>query len=205
MRYSIQSISVSALDAVRCSILISEAQGGDRPIVYANPESERLVGYSKGELLGRDCRMLQNDDRDQPALESIWWGLKRNQPVRAVLRNYRSDGSMFFNDLLISPIRDGTGKTTHFIARQNAIPDPHLVTLEETAKKHFAKLRRREKQVFNLVVRGYTNKEIARILELSPRTVEKHRLRMQRKFDVKNQALLIRYAIALGVDFTAMR
>jgi len=117
------------------------------------------------------------------------------------MHNYRKDGSVFFNELFISPIRDCLGKTTHLVGCQNAIGSPELAALQMQARERFATLSRREKQVFEGLVRGATIKEIARPEELSPRTVEKCRYRMQQKMGTKSLTMLVRYAIALGSEF----
>jgi len=77
--------------------------------------------------------------------------------------------------------------------------------LKEKAIKYFEKLSNRENDVFQYVVRGCTNSETAELLGLSPRTVEKHRLSLQKKFSVKSQALLVRYAMAMGVGFDNLK
>ena len=203
-----KAISISALENLKCAVLITKASNSDNsdnPVIYANPAFEALTGFSQCQLLGRDCRFLQNDDRNQPALADIRKAIQKQVPVSAVLRNYHKDGTLFYNEIFINPIRNKAGEVTHFVSCQNEIASPKDVYLRKEAARLVENLSPREKQVFYKVVHGYTNKEIAQILELSPRTVEKHRLRMHKKMATHNLSLLIRYAIALGYEFNECR
>ena len=197
----INNISAQVLVSVQSAILITNARGPDREIVYMNAAFETLTGYTEKQVLGRDCRFLQNDDNDQDDLKEIRNGLLEQRPVHGILRNYRKDGSRFFNEIFINPIMNDSGEVTHFVGCQNAVPDPGAAPLQKKVSDLIQNLTPREKQVFDLVIWGYSNKEIARFLELSPRTAEKHRLRMQKKMETQNQTLLTRYAIALGYGF----
>jgi diguanylate cyclase (GGDEF)-like protein/PAS domain S-box-containing protein len=103
-----------ALDVAPDGVAICEA-GNDRVVVYVNPSFCRLTGYEPGELLGKNLRLLQGEDRDQQELDSLRESLRRGEPCRVLLRNSRKDGTAFVNDMQIHPLRDGEGKITHFI------------------------------------------------------------------------------------------
>lgn len=107
-------------------ISISDARAPDMPLIYVNPAFERITGYSPEESLGRNCRFLQGDSFDlsnEQALAEIRRGLRDHKEVTAVLRNYRKDGTPFWNDLYLAPIRDDQGDITHFIGVQNDISE----------------------------------------------------------------------------------
>lgn len=103
-----------ALDVSPEGVVICEAHG-DRVVVYANPAFCRLSGYDVTELLGKNLRFLQADDREQPELEALRESLRHGEPFRALLRNQRKDGTVFVNDMQIYPLKDGGGKLTHFV------------------------------------------------------------------------------------------
>ncbi|HBC37224.1 MAG TPA: diguanylate cyclase, partial [Marinobacter adhaerens] len=94
---------------------------------------ERVTGYSKEEALGQNCRFLQGDESDpdnaQPLAE-IRAALRQGKDVSAVLRNYRKDGTPFWNDLYLSPIRNQEGRITHFVGIQNDISERKSVESE---------------------------------------------------------------------------
>jgi len=105
-----------AMANARNGILITEHKSVfDNPIVYANPAFEHITGYSFEEIAGRDCRFLQGDDRDQPELEQVRQAIREERNYQVVLRNYRKDGKMFYNQFSISPVRDSKGRVTHFV------------------------------------------------------------------------------------------
>jgi len=103
-----------ALDVAPEGVVICEASG-DRLVVYVNPAFCRLTGYDVGELVGRNLRVLQGADRDQPELTSLRDALRHAESTRALVRNVRKDGTVFVNDMQIHPLKDSNGQVTHFI------------------------------------------------------------------------------------------
>lgn len=103
------------------AVLIADARAPDLPIVFANPAFEAITGFSMAEVIGRNCRFLQGDDREQPERAQLRAAYASGEPCQVVLRNYRKDGSMFWNELNLSSLRDASGVITHFITVQNDI------------------------------------------------------------------------------------
>jgi len=112
-----------AMEASSVGIVIADAQAPDLPLIYVNPAFERITGYAAAEALGRNCRFLQGPEREQPALEAIRAALRTGTEGRSLLRNYRKDGTPFWNELVITPVRDGIGRLTHFIGIQQDVTD----------------------------------------------------------------------------------
>lgn len=104
-------------------IVVAEQEGDETILIYVNQGFERLTGYSADEILYRDCRFLQNDDRDQPQLDNIRQAIREGQPCQEVLRNYRKDGSMFWNELSITPVYDDEDQLTYFVGVQKDITE----------------------------------------------------------------------------------
>lgn len=107
--------------SVTSGISVADAMAPDFPLVYVNPAFEVMTGYSLEEISGKNCRFLQRNDRDQPGLTLIREALRDKREVVAVIRNYRKDGSSFWNELSLSPIRDRGGQVTHFVGIQNDV------------------------------------------------------------------------------------
>jgi PAS domain S-box-containing protein len=104
-------------------IVIAEQEGDENILIYVNRGFERLTGYTADEILYQDCRFLQGDDRDQPALERIRQAIRDNRPCREVLRNYRKDGSLFWNELSITPVFNDEDQLTYFIGVQKDVTE----------------------------------------------------------------------------------
>ena len=107
--------------SVTSGISVSNAMREDLPLVYVNPAFEVMTGYSLEDVEGKNCRFLQGEDRDQPGLTLIREALKGNRETVAIVRNYRKDGSPFWNELSLSPITDREGVVTHFVGIQNDV------------------------------------------------------------------------------------
>src|ERR687893_134922 len=110
-----------AITASSNGIVITAPNQPDNPIIYVNPAFERMTGYSAQEALGRNCRFLQGTEREQPALEELRAALQEGRQSKVVLRNYKKDGTLFWNELSISPVRDNTGKLVNFIGVQEDV------------------------------------------------------------------------------------
>ena len=106
----LQSLVESAPDGV----VICDARAPDRPVVFVNAAMEKLTGYDAAYIRGRNLRFLQGEDHEQEGLEKIRAALRQGGSCHTMLRNYRRDGTMFWNELTIQPLRDADGNVTHF-------------------------------------------------------------------------------------------
>ncbi|NLV23745.1 MAG: EAL domain-containing protein [Deltaproteobacteria bacterium] len=117
------SISHQAIEASSNGIMICEAANPKLPIAYVNPAFEKITGYSKKEVVGRNPRFLAGDDRPQGGLIEVRNALTEQREADVELRNYRKDGNLFWNELRIAPVRNVDGTVTHFVGVINDITD----------------------------------------------------------------------------------
>src|SRR3712207_4375343 len=122
-----------AVTASTNSIVITDPNLPDDPLVYVNPAFEETTGYAAEEAVGRNCRFLQGEDRGQPAVEELRSAVREGRHCTVVLRNYRKDGSLFYNELSIYPVRDEAGRVTNFVGVQNDITE--RIRAEETLEE----------------------------------------------------------------------
>jgi diguanylate cyclase (GGDEF)-like protein/PAS domain S-box-containing protein len=106
----LQNLLQSAPDGV----VICEAKSADWQVIFANAAMEHLTGYDADSIRGRNLRFLQADDREQEGLAKIRNALREGTNCHALLRNYRRDGTMFWNEVTLIPLRDGEGQITHY-------------------------------------------------------------------------------------------
>ncbi|MBK5968466.1 MULTISPECIES: PAS domain-containing protein [Thiorhodovibrio] len=122
------------LDTVVNGVTLSDPDQPDNPIVYANEAFELITGYDRNEILGRNCRFLQGEDHDQPELGRIREALEEQKSVTITLRNYRKDGSLFYNQFTIRPLFDREDKLIYYLGIQ------YDVTEQVKAKEELARL-----------------------------------------------------------------
>jgi diguanylate cyclase (GGDEF)-like protein/PAS domain S-box-containing protein len=101
-------------DAAPEGVLVCDAVAADRPIVYVNRAMEQLTGYTRAEMQGRNPRFLYAADRDQDGIKRLRSALSEGAGCHVTVRNFRRDGTLFFNDLTLVPLRDEQGQLTHF-------------------------------------------------------------------------------------------
>ena len=102
------------LDSSPEGVVLVDAQNPEHPVLYVNPGFETLTGYSAADLMGKNLRLLQSDDREQDARHRLREALGKGESCRVLLRNYRKDGSVFWNEMSVVPLRDGEGSITHY-------------------------------------------------------------------------------------------
>jgi PAS domain S-box-containing protein len=122
-----------AVQAVTSGIVISDAHQPDHPILFCSPGFERMTGYARGEVLGRNCRFLQGKDTDPAALAEIRSAIRDARTCDVELLNYRKDGTPFWNRLLTAPVRDEAGRLTHFVGVQTDVTERNRLAAERDA------------------------------------------------------------------------
>ncbi len=94
----------AAIDSCQIGVLISDPQQPDAPTIFANPAFTRITGYERAEVIGRNCRFLQGPETDPAEIRKIREDVAARRPYRGTLRNYRKDGTAFWNELTINPV-----------------------------------------------------------------------------------------------------
>lgn len=118
------SLLAKAVGAAASSVIITDKRLPDHPIIFCNAAFEKLTGYDCEEIIGRNCRFLQGNDRDQKAIDDVRKAIAEGKSCTVALRNYRKDGTPFWNELVLSPVKDDEDDTiTHFIGIQKDITD----------------------------------------------------------------------------------
>ena len=110
-----------AIAASSNGIVLTDATRDDNPIIYVNPAFERMTGYLASEVLGRNCRFLQDAHKEQPGLENFRAAVEEGREWTGMLRNYKKDGTPFWNEIHLSPVRDAEGRITNFIGVQEDV------------------------------------------------------------------------------------
>ena len=111
----------AAVNASSNGVVITDHSQPDEPIIYCNCAFEQLTGYSKEEIIGHNCRFLQDSDRSQEQRDILRTAIRNGEHCQVEIRNYKKDGRMIWNELMISPVKDNKGKVTHYIGVQNDV------------------------------------------------------------------------------------
>ena len=116
------SLLQMVINASNDGIVVAEKEGEqDNILIYVNPAFERLTGYTSEEILYQDCRFLQSGDRDQAGLSLIRDTLHNGGACREICRNYRKDGTPFWNELSLSTVKNADDGQTYFVGVQKDV------------------------------------------------------------------------------------
>ncbi len=119
--YALPTETFDNLDEAQHSISISDARLPDMPLVYVNPGFEQFSGYSRDDVLGKNCRFLQNAYRDQAGVALIRSTVAARQSCVVDLVNFRKDGSVLHNRLSLQPVFDMKGELAYYVGLQTNI------------------------------------------------------------------------------------
>ncbi|MFB6347268.1 MAG: PAS domain S-box protein [bacterium] len=104
-----------AMDSVHDGIIITDNRDSNA-VIYCNEGFENLTGYDRDEVIGRNCRFLQGPETDPETVERLREAIDAEEPISLEIKNYRKDGTTFWNLLSITPVRTTSdGAASHFI------------------------------------------------------------------------------------------
>jgi PAS domain S-box-containing protein len=112
-----------AVLATGVSFTVADARADDMPLIVVNPAFTRMTGYPPQEVLGRNCRFLQGPETDPAGPAAIRAALDAGEEMTVTLLNHRRDGTPFWNQVSINPIRDVDGVVTHFVGIQHDVTE----------------------------------------------------------------------------------
>ncbi len=106
------------LDSCVNGVSLADPDQEDMPLVYVNKAFETITGYTLAETVGRNCRFLQGNEHDQADVAKLREALKKKESIEVTLRNYRKNGELFYNHLVLSPLFDTHGNLLYFLGVQ---------------------------------------------------------------------------------------
>ena len=112
-----------AIESTENGVAVVDARAEGMPLVYVNAAFERITGYPAPQVLGRGTEFLHGRDEAQPGLVEVHRALSGGHEASVLLRNYRRDGELFYNQLSLSPVRDDNGQLTHFVGVLNDVSE----------------------------------------------------------------------------------
>jgi PAS domain S-box-containing protein len=112
------------MDAAPIGITITGPSDADCPLIYLNERFEAMTGYRGDEVLGENCRFLQGPDTDPEPVRRMREAIEAEEEVTVTLKNYRKDGSAFWNRVTLAPVRDATGSVVNYVGFQEEVDEP---------------------------------------------------------------------------------
>ena len=182
--------------------IVTDPTAPDNPIVDCNERFLELTGYTREEVIGRNCRFLAGPGTDSGRRKMLRDAIELQRPVIVELLNYRKDGTPFLNSVMIAPIYDAEDALIGFVGSQLEVLTEESAFVrqrEELSRRLVERLSPRQKEVLSRLAEGKRIKQIAHELGLSERTVKMHRAAMLRSLGVRTNAEAIRVAVRAGL------
>lgn len=189
------------IDASPMAALITDPRLPDNPIIACNAAFERLTGYSRDEIVGRNCRFLSGKASQPELRKQIEAAVRERRPLLTEVSNFKKDGTPFRNALMIAPIFDENGELAYFLGSQEEVRRPQPDDEREhrlSARRRFEALSPRQRQVLAAMLEGKRNKQIAYELGIVERTVKLHRAAALAALGARSSADAIRLAVEAG-------
>jgi PAS domain S-box-containing protein len=187
----------SLIASSNVAAVVSDPQQADNPIVACNAAFVQLTGYTREEIVGRNCRFLRGARTEPEQTAQLREAIGAHRPVMVELTNYRKDGTPFRNAVMIAPLFGDNGEVLYYLGSQMAI-DEGGASRHDRARALVDSLSRRQRQILEALAKGRLNKQIAYELGLTERTIKMHRAAMLRALGVRTVAEAIRIAIEVG-------
>ena len=189
------------IEASPIAAVISNPRLPDNPIIECNAAFVALTGYTREDIIGRNCRFLSGKDTETELTEELRAGIRERRPVMVEILNYKKDGTPFRNAVMVAPIFDVEGELEYFLGSQVEVQDGTATAggaREQAAKDRVATLSSRQREILISMAAGKLNKQIAYEFGLSERTVKMHRSAVIRALGVRTSADAIRLAVEAG-------
>ncbi len=108
----------SAIAAAANGIVIADARLPDAPLIYTNEAFLQMTGFPREEVIGYNCRFLQGPDTDPNAISELREAVQKGRKCQVQILNYRKDGTPFWNEVTVSPVRNAQDVVTHYVGIQ---------------------------------------------------------------------------------------
>jgi len=191
---------VESIELTPIATVITDAKLPDNPIVAANAAFERLTGYTRGEVVGRNCRFLAGPETSGEARAALRAAQVECRSAIVEILNYRKNGTAFRNAVMIAPILDDQGAPLFFVGSQMDLGEAASADQRrDAARVRVERLTRRQRQVLERLVAGLRNKQIGATLGIDEKTVKMHRAALLQRLGCATSADAIRVGVEAGL------
>jgi len=182
--------------------VVSNPRLPDNPIVDCNQAFIDLTGYTRDEVVGRNCRFLAGSETECELTSQLRDGIAAKRPVMVEILNYKKDGTPFRNAVMVAPIFDAGGDLEYFLGSQvEVVQDPvaNENPRRRAARAQIAGLTPRQHETLIKMAAGKANKQIAFEMGISERTVKMHVADLLTSLKAATRADAIRLAVEAGM------
>lgn len=136
------------LRAVEQSSAAIEITGIDGVITYVNPRFTEITGYTREDVLGKKSNILKSGLTPREDYKRLWKTITAGKDWHGELYNRKKNGDLYWDSMLISPIKDTQGNITHFVAIKEDVTERKNIEIELTTAKESAEAASRSKGEF---------------------------------------------------------
>ena len=190
---------LGSIELTPIATVVTNPRLADNPIIAANEAFVRLTGYTRDEIVGRNCRFLAGPGTEEEGRAALRDAQAEPRSALVEVLNYRKDGSAFRNAVMIAPILDDRGRPLFFVGSQVDLGTAAGTGRSSAARSRIEQLTPRQREVLDHLLCGLRNKQIAAVLGLSEKTVKMHRAAMLERLQCATSADAIRVGVEAGL------
>ncbi len=144
--------AIEGFSRVKVAMVLTDPRVEDNPIVYVNAAFERVTGYARSAVIGRNCRFLQGDQTRKADVDKLRGAIRDKRDMSVDIQNYRADGKPFVNRLIIAPISDANGEVIYYLGIQKPLQDSERE--DEVLDEQLTAIQSRVQEDLSLVLKG---------------------------------------------------
>nr|AML76385.1 putative LOV domain-containing protein [Punctaria latifolia] len=115
---------MKSLQTAQQNFVVTEPSLPDNPIVFASDGFLKLTGYTSKQVIGNNCRFLQGPDTDKRAVATVRQAIEKGEDASVCFLNYKADGTPFWNQFFVAPLRDDKNRIVNYVGAQCLVPGP---------------------------------------------------------------------------------
>lgn len=145
-------VAYDGFSRAQVSMVLTNPNLDDNPIVYVNEAFQRVTGYSRTATIGRNCRFLQGKDTDKADVDRLRRAIEAEEDTTVDILNYRANGEPFLNRLIVAPIKDANGHCEYFIGVQKEIRERDLDSSAERISAQLLEIQNRVRSDLSMII-----------------------------------------------------
>lgn len=134
-------------------ITVSNPNKEKNSLIYLNPKFEEITGYSKNEIINLDCSYLYGTLTEPDKIKKLKEAMKNEQECKVIFKNYKKDGTVFYNEIETVPVFDENKKLKYFVSNHQDVTElyEYKTSLENKIVEQIEQIRQKDTELLEII------------------------------------------------------